>query len=310
MLNHANINSSQLHSLRKKFIKAYNFPIQVLQDPYFTYLLDLYDKNFSTYDKYTNVFLPSLKLYDNPEDFFQGHNRVINDAIEYIRNTEGFQKFNSMGEFEIKQKLQNKNIYIPENNEKMYISVDIKKANFSVLQKQYNISPYDNYYDFISMFTNNEFFKESKHLRQKLFGYLNPKRQQRLQKSLLNFIMSDITNRLGEFNNVFVQGSDEIIMEVFPGFETLYIKEIEDIIRKYDVPLNMDTFKITQLSSERNVFVKDYGDDRIELKNVPNYFYPQYFKYYLGLPIYNEDLVFYHDGKLANFLYINEDIKG
>jgi len=43
-----------INTLRKRFIKDYNLPIQVVQNPYFSYYINLINQDCNTVEKYKN----------------------------------------------------------------------------------------------------------------------------------------------------------------------------------------------------------------------------------------------------------------
>lgn len=67
----------------------------------------------------------------------------------------------------------------------------MKKANFTAL-RHYNkdiVGGKDTYEDFLGMFTDENYFKESKYIRQVIFGNVNPKRQITYEKFLMDKVL-------------------------------------------------------------------------------------------------------------------------
>ena len=313
--------------LKNKFVKGYNFPIHVYEEPYFSYLLRLYNEDFGTLEKWKEFYTQFLDHFNSEEHFFQKYNNLKDLAIDKIVNSDGYEKFQNldMNDWKVDSKEFNnrpKNIYLQNNHNELFWSIDFKKANFYTL-KYFDIIKEDTYLQFInnieppesdldSLLPKIKFFEESKQLRQVIFGHANPKRQQKIQSYFLFQLYKDLKKSLGdEIEEIYVLGSDEIIFKPNkPDGNKVQVNQfIEQEQDKIPYPLSVNPFLVKQLSSARNVYVKEYGD-RFELKNVPNYFYPQYYKYYLNYEIdHNLDLVFFHDGKLAEFVNINEDIR-
>ena len=51
-----------INTLRKRFIKDYNLPIQLVQNPYFSYYINLIDKDYNTIEKYKDFNLTQNTL--------------------------------------------------------------------------------------------------------------------------------------------------------------------------------------------------------------------------------------------------------
>ena len=109
-----------------------------------------------------------------------------------------------------------------------YLSVDIKMANWESL-KRYDPSFVnelgDSYSDLLNKFDVPEVFHRSKQLRQYIFGNLNPKRQIKAQRVMIE----DLMNGLSRYNlKVEYIKTDEVIY----SFENL--AEIADILLGFD----------------------------------------------------------------------------
>jgi hypothetical protein len=109
-----------------------------------------------------------------------------------------------------------------------YLSIDIKMANWESLKK-YDPSFVnelgDTYSDLLNKFDVPEVFHRSKQLRQYIFGNLNPKRQIKAQRVMIE----DLMNGLSRYNlKVECIKTDEVIY----SFEN--IAEIVDILLGFD----------------------------------------------------------------------------
>lgn len=122
--------------LKERFCKDCNIPLKIYEEPYFTDRLELYDLFYQSVHKW-NVFKSELKKYHCEQDYFEEYNRVKDNAINDIKNTDAYQRFNQegMNQYSIKYVgLPSKDIFKPSNNGKLFISIDMKKANFSALR--------------------------------------------------------------------------------------------------------------------------------------------------------------------------------
>jgi hypothetical protein len=168
------------------------------------------------------------------------------------------------------------------------------------------------YEEFISKYTRLNYFKQSKQLRQIIFGNLLPKKQQQIQKCIINEISNSIGVENSELNDhIFVNGTDEILIldqwndpepptdiNSFPATDVL-----TKLPEKYNNIIDISIFRLIQIHPEKSFYVKEHlYEDKIEFKQVPSIFFPQVFKYYFKLlPVCYNDLLFYHEGQKATF---------
>ena len=123
--------------LRQRFCKDCDIPINIFDEPYFSDRLGLFDFLYDSVSKW-NLFKSEFKKYDSAIDYFTDYSRIKDEAIEAVRSAEGFQLFSAYGvnDFSIKNKgLPSGRIYNPENNGRIFLSIDMKKANFSALHE-------------------------------------------------------------------------------------------------------------------------------------------------------------------------------
>lgn len=309
-----------MNKLRKRFIKDYNLPIQAVQDPYFEYLLDLYDPLFNCKKKYS-VFLEYIKQFKNDEEYFKYQSKWLDGVVNHIKEKESFKFFNE--EFNLngmhKSEIKQKNIYSKDNVGKLFLSVDLKKANFQAL-KFVNLEIIDNcntYEDFLRQFTDSQYLLESKHIRQVIFRNLNPKRQQTVQKHIISLFVKQLEDRV-EKERFISASSGEIVIVMDPNNidEIEYLQDlIEASANDWSISVNVSLFKLEQIDHNLGYVKKEYLvesnklliEDGIEFKAVSSLFMAQAFKTYFNQPIEDSDLVFYHEGHLAKFLQTVEE---
>lgn len=210
---------SDMIKLRQRFCKDCDIPINIFDEPYFSDRLRLFDFLYDSISKW-DLFKSEFAKYDSAIDYFTDYSRIKDEAIEAVRNTEGFQLFSAYGvnDFSIKNKgFPSGRIYNPENNGRMFLSIDMKKANFSALHAYRNdiFGGSDTWEEFISRFTDNKHIINSKYIRQVIMGNLNPKRQTAYEKVLMDKLLTDILHAkvIGK-ENVAAFLADEIIFDV------------------------------------------------------------------------------------------------
>lgn len=187
---------SDMIKLRQRFCKDCDIPVNIFDEPYFSDRLKLFDFLYNSISKW-DLFKSELAKYDSAMDYFIDYSRIKDEAIEAIRSTEGFQLFTAYGinDFSIKNKgLPVSKIYKPENNGRVFLSIDMKKANFSALREYRDdiFGGSDTWEEFISRFTDNKHIINSKYIRQVIMGNLNPKRQTAYEKILMDKLLTDI----------------------------------------------------------------------------------------------------------------------
>jgi hypothetical protein len=257
---------------------------------------DYYIEQFSKLEKWKNI-KDLIKLYEEAEekygDLYEFRINKSNEIINYLKNTRAYNE------------LQDDNL-IPDwpttknfeySEDKKYISIDIKKANWVVLKKydpEFAPELGDSYDDFIARFDVPEIFNHSKQLRQFIFGNINPKRQGKAQR----VIIQDILHKYYNLNlDIACIKNDEVIY----SFESL--DQIEEIINTLD----REMFKIKLFTVERvqdfriNTYMSESGENlhKEMIGCNGNLFFLYLKKYVFNEPIDIRDLYFKMDGNIA-----------
>lgn len=298
---------------KERFCKDCNIPIRLFQEPYFSDRIKLFDKFYGTVEKW-NRFVTELQKYNCEQDYFEEYNRVKDAAINSIKESESYQKFNSedMNKFAIANKdLPSKDIFKPTNNEKIFISIDMRKANFSSLHS-YNKGMFgnaDTWEQFISRFTGNEHIINSKYIRQVILGNCNPKRHITYQKYLMDQTLSILYDIVAEERLVFFS-NDEIVYDMTTASDLHTLNLVKECIEerlnsKSKIPFRVELFSLYKISGTDGYYKKIYQNDReynIEFKCLDNYMMPFVLRYFLGQEVTESDRVFYHEGLLSKFI--------
>lgn len=299
---------------KERFCKDCNIPIRLFQEPYFTDRLTLFDKFYGTLEKW-NTFLEELQKYHCEQDYFEEYNRVKDAAILSIKNSEAYQRFNEedMNKYRVThENLPNKDIFKPTNDGKTFISIDMRKANFSSLFHYDNsmFSGAKTWEEFISKFTNNKHIINSKYIRQVILGNCNPKRHITYEKYLMDEVLSSLYDHVGEERVVFFS-NDEIVYDM-SNINTdtlrLVIKSIDEILKeRINIPLKVELFTLHKIDNTDGYYKeisKENGEKDIEFKCLDNYMLPFVIRSFLGEEIADSDKVFYHEGLLAQFIEV------
>ena len=300
---------------KERFCKDCNIPIRIFQEPYFTDRLTLYDKFYGTLEKW-NIFLSELAKYHCEQDYFEEYNRVKDSAILGIKNTKAYQKFNEedMNKYSLLYKdIPNKDIFKPSNDRKCFISIDMRKANFSSLH-YYNKDIFDgadSWEDFIGKYTNNQHIINIKYIRQVILGNCNPKRHIVYEKYLMVGILTYLTEIfVSIMDRVIFFSNDEIILDVSDmdkNKQERITSKISYCMEIMPVPLKTELFvlhKIIGTDGYYKEIIGKNGNVKIEFKCLDNFVLPFVLRKFLGEEIIESDKVFYHEGSLAKFIEI------
>lgn len=293
------------NSLRKRFSSDFKLPINIFSDPYFSYFIELYDETHKVKEK-LEWFHQVLDKCENSEDFFTLSDSITKNVKNLISSSNAYQQLGNVDMnkvFPLDEQVKTQNIYIDQNVGRKLISIDLEKANFNSLdmfdlKKEINAHTYE---QLLRHFTDEKYFLESKKIRQVIFGDLNPTRQQRIQKYIINIFCQ----KLKQAGCILTSASsDEIIVqneEMTPALINEILKDVPEKMKFFRV----EEFKFEKISEEHSYFAKttykDDGSEKLELKNIPGHFYAQIYKKHFNLTLNDEDLLFFHEGCLAQF---------
>jgi len=301
---------------KERFCKDCNIPLRLCQEPYFMDRLKLYDKFYGTIEKW-KVFVKELEKYHCEQDYFEDYNRVKDAAINTIKESEAYRRFNNedMNKFAIKNKgLPAKDIFHPDNDGNIFISIDMRKANFSSLN-HYDKSifgGFNTWEEFIGKFTDNQHIIQSKYIRQVILGNCNPKRHITYEKYLMDQVLDVLIDKVTYIDRIVFFSNDEIVIklsdvDIEVGKAMIY--RIDAYTKSLGIPLKFELFMLHKIGGTdgyyKEVFKEDGGRD-IEFKCLDNYMLPFVLRKFLGEEITDSDKVFYHEGLLARFIEVPE----
>lgn len=310
-------NTLLLKQFRSKFVKDYQLPIQVVQSPYFEANLKLLEDDCKANTKYLDLLETVRdKFNGNMQKFLEYRHSVEDQILGYILNSEAYKAFNGdkstiPSETPI---VGSPELYTKEQCGCFFVSYDMIKANFQALRyaNPAIVKDCETYEQFIEKFTDIEYFKHAKQLRQVLFGKLNGKRTSSIEKYISNLFAKEFSQRLGVYGfTPYSIKTDEIIFK-FNGSEKQFgtMKVSNEEFKGFRFRVNK--FKLVSKdfkrgNSDKNLtaYIKeDYlNGGRRTLHCVPDTYYPQVYKLLNGMEITPSDLKFYYDHELCTFDY-------
>ncbi len=291
-----------------RFVKDQKLPINIFSEPYFSYFIELYDKDYHSKEAY-QMLQDTITQFKSEEAFLAEYYRIRDAVISSMKDSPEYKQFLEMDckDYMFKDPglstLYRNDVYKEPCVGQYFISIDLKAANFQMFRK-FNPALIQNaktYDEFISYFTDMEYFKKSKYTRQVIFGNLNPKRQTTMEKyytyQILKWLLNDV--HLPE-SRVAVFTHDEIILTA-EGF--ISKEEMEKCKSKIKEILDLDvSVESFHLAAVEEAFVKEKSDGTVAFKNASGVRFPQIYKAYYNMPINENDKVFFYEGRLAKFI--------
>lgn len=295
--------------LKERFCRDLNLPIKILKEPFFEDRLKLYSYYFKNCDKEYESFKSLLKTYASPEEYLKEYNAVKECIMEAIRNSKGFIAFSNenMNKFAFpNENIQSKNIHKPQFSGEEFVSIDMKKANFSSL-RHYDSSIFNEaktYEEFISAFTNNKQILNSKYIRQVIFGNLSPKKQVDYEKFLMHSFLTTLFTEIPKEQFVFFS-NDEIILKTGGIYNDTFVeKVITEKSDLKDIPLRYTQFVLKEFKGVEG-YLRANKDGTFDIKSVSPIDMPFVLRFLFEMPYQNTDYVFMHDGtRLSKLLEV------
>jgi hypothetical protein len=272
------------------------FEINIPEYSQFEYYID----QLSKLDKYKNIkeLVEKFRTLESEiDDIYQFKVKKSNDIIEFIKTTRAFSELND--DNLIPDYPTTKNFVYDES--KRYLSIDIKQANWTIL-KRYDpdfLNELGNSYsELLNKFELPEIFQHSKTFRQFIFGNLNPKRQIKAQR----VIIEEIIQKFKSYNlEVACIKHDEIIYVID---DDITLKNILSEI-DYDI-FKTKIYRVERVEDFRINSYYDQSDNFLHKELVgcnAHLYYLNLKRFIFGEKIDIRDLYFRLDSKLAIWNY-------
>ena len=296
-------------SLLKRFCRDYNVPVSTYCGYYFEKQLETLSLHDMKYKNKFEEFCDELKNFEDADSYFAYYNDLKDRVITYIQNHPAFKTF-SESKFEPQGKWDKKELYCEENDGKIFISVDMRQANFNIMKLQafdifydYDRSVAHTWESFLASFGASPYLQGSKYLRQVIFGACNPKKQIQAQTEQMTLLANEF-DKGG--NKIYSVVTDEIIFD-----SSCYYPHIVSFMEDAELG-NKDFYHITAfmlIKVGEIGYIKKilYDSDDIRntgkniIKCVDSDFMCQFIKCMYAEKIEDHDLVFDYKGKLASF---------
>lgn len=296
--------------LRRRFIKDNSLPIPLTDEPYFSYFMDLYDKDFSTKKKMAD-FMEIVSRFDTEEEVLDFMASITDRIINDVKENPKYQEFlkADMNQFSVKRakKYPSSTIFKECHTGKELISIDLSKANFQAMNYfNKEILNAETYQELVSRYTNYKHIINSKYIRQVIFGNLT-KRVDTIELYMTYQIVEKLEEMgmeivLVKNDEVVLEGNKEIyeicvnLMKVLPidvAIEHFVLKVLRN---QYGQPYKSDKFFVKQFLNSTDEKTLSF-----EIKATDATFYSQFYKLLKGMDITEDDLIFINEGFVAMY---------
>lgn len=297
------------HVTRRQFIRDYKLPIQIVEDGYFDYFLDLFEDQFKSRTRFS-LLEKTIDECGGLKDFIAESKAVREQAMDFISNRESYQSFsqNKLEEFNSTFPYVI-NLFNQTNVGKKFVSIDLVKGNFQALNffDKTILNDSADYEAFIRQFTDKEYFIESKQIRQVIFGKLSPKKQQKIQKFIMSKVREVLLSLDMDESAIYASSPDEIVFEYRNKQDLKNILDHEFI---KSIQVHLDVFTLENIKEDCPVLIKRFEDRSVEIKNTNSKFMAETIKYLKKEPLSSYDLCFMDEGRIAQYttpLFYKED---
>lgn len=285
------------------------------------YYVTAYDKMYGSRDAW-DLYQKEIRKFAMKKELTETMNKIS----DYIDQNKQYQALKQRKDNSIKNKMK-RDVYHFGSVGKVFLSVDIRKANFTTLDRECPDLFVDqktgeklNWHDFVLHFTESEFIARSKQFREIVIGRIGfSGKAKTLQEILMDKVHDAImTNEI--FSNMLVprmKCGDENVYEIndVASFVSHIDKFKQEIDKVHGPILHYRVFKVESIQ-DKQFFIKtflyntDWFDSQdtlipessrplramIEFKKVPKKFMLQVIKWQKGERIAPQDLYFMDEG--------------
>ena len=273
----------------RSFVKLFDLHVPSYED------FDYYKNQYAKLNQWKNID-ELVKMYEQAEseieDIFAYKIDKVDEVVNFLKGTRAYNELND--DNLIPDLPVNKNFEFEMG--KKYVSIDLKMANWQVLKKydpDFLNELGDTYSDLLNKFNIHPIFHQSKHFRQYIFGNVNPKRQVRAQRVMIQDLINALSNH--NLKVEFIKW-DEVIYSYDDVNQIKFLEEIDsDLFR-------VKLFSVKLVDDFRIHTYYDFSDNEIDSEIVGcngHKYFILLKKWILNEPLDIRDLYFRNDGDLA-----------
>ena len=209
-----------------------------------------------------------------------------------------YKRFYGMSTADLPKITTENDVYCDENVDKLLISVDVKAANFRVLN-HYCPTLFEGcseWSDFIKRFTHYNFPLISKPFRVILINELDNKEGHKFPIIFINELFSHLTTtKYTDILKIVCCKNDEVVFEI-ENVDNFNLNEFTEIVNSVRDFFRIDLFRLRKTSC-KNYFVKEFinSPKPVEFKNVPKRHIMQVIKNYDNIDLVELDFKYVED---------------
>ena len=296
-------------SLKRRFIKDAGYPISLTDNPYFMERLKIQNVVFddtSATDAFDS-FCEMLSDFDNEQSYFEYYRQMKESMMEDIKTSEGYKRFNET-DWSHERLFPKNSLYKEYNDCGLFVSIDMKKANFNALH-YYDSSIFGDvrtWEQFVYMYTKYKPIIDSKYIRQVVLGNCNPKHQIQYEDMLMQKLAEHIHNKYPKLE-IYSVLNDEILIDIKNSKKSISKGELRELVDSEPNGIGnlvrTEVFELHKIPDTDGWEQVIYSEPKTEVrfKCLDSELFPQYVKHYYDMEITENDLVFRHNGRLAKF---------
>lgn len=235
-----------------RFLKDIGIPMQYRDAGDMRRKLKLYDRCFGTdyviqFDDF--AYEIATKYNNNTEAYLAEYTSIKEKAMADIQSRPAFSDF-LQGKYDCAPPVWKESVYSTDNDGRDFISIDMRKANFSSL-KTVGIFPEASWEEFVQKFTSNAHIINSKYIRQVILGNCSPRIQMALEKHIMSELFQYLQAPLAD---LFAAGrlipvafsNDECIFKIIADCESInaITQKVSAAVAQFSYKFGFDMFKV------------------------------------------------------------------
>lgn len=225
--------------LNEQFVKDYDLPINIFDEPYFTKRLKLFEPFYHSETNYKQ-FMDDLQGYSDYENYLNHQTRIQEHASSDIKMTEAFQGFRIVTQKETftatNKTLQIDDLCTDQNHGKPFLSITLSDPHFSALW-HYDPEIVEHactWHSFISYYTDDQSIINSNRLPKGIFNACAQKQIIAYENDLMDqLIIQLIDGNMTIEDEIVFQSNDTLILDL-SGLHTAHTQTfMEQAIREF-----------------------------------------------------------------------------
>ena len=306
--------------MMKKIIKDYSIPVQPVSLTHIDYALKKFPNVFDYEDAIINARRHIKYCGFNLDQFKSDIHKVTQGIIDKIATMDSYKydfqcrDLPETGFTKDRGLKYNRGLHIYNNNNngKQLVSIDLTKAN---LQSFINQGVIENceYEDFLKKYGEIEsehllyYIRDSKHLRQIIFGNLNAPRQQQVERIMTEQLLDTLLEKgILHIDDIYGYTTDEIILNYTDNVSDLddtYFKDIYFACSDLGIKIHTENFILKKIEPyDFWMKVDPVTNQPYKFKNIPVVYFLQVLKHVYKMPVESEDCMFLYDDLPCKFV--------